>query len=83
MDAKKFLAGISIVSIIGGIGILNGANSIDKEKVVIAKSGWGGWGGKSVSAGSMEKMKKMDNMSKDNESKKAMKKNEEESGGWG
>ncbi len=38
MDAKKFLASISIMSIVSGISLLNGTN-INNEKIVITKSG--------------------------------------------
>ena len=77
---KKILAGISIASLITGIGFSMGnAKNLAKENnLIIAKSGWGGWGGKPKSAVSTKK----DNVTVDNETVKKKKKSEESSG-WG
>ena len=38
-NVKKILAGISIFSLVGGLSVLNANSSIDKDKIVISKSG--------------------------------------------
>lgn len=81
-DIKKILAGISIFSLVGGLSLLNASTPLNNNKIVIAKSGWSGWGGKSENAGSIKKKSK-DNKT-DNETKKSMmKKENDESSGWG